>query len=814
MDRDAGTIFDGKYELLSFSGQGGFGVVYKAKQLQLERIVAVKILKSIATNDPDNVRRFVREAKAASELRHPNIAAVYAFGVAPEGDAYLVMEFLEGMRLSDVLAANGPMPLGRALAITAQICAALGCAHERSIIHRDIKPGNVMLVQGPDGLEQAKVVDFGSAKFLAQQDAKSQEMTRPGELIGTAEYMSPEQCAGGSVDTRSDVYSIGKVLCELVSLEGRLPADVVPIVERALHEYPNKRYASAVQMLADVEQVAQRHKQPDGATMKLVSAPLMVARKSVPIRAYALAAAGTLLLLGSSLILFSDEVSRLAVEPILSYLDSTAFGADRNTEDMLGSLATQLAPYKRGTAEALNMARLGRVERREGKSLRWIETATDIFALRRLAGGTLQHDPLYQSAELTMASKVSRLLIDHDAEKALVMTNAWLKMRQAALASNDVLIPETYCVIAEAQLQLGNVKAAEDLYVRYVKAAKRDIGPGNPLHRAKALNVLTDFAIRRNELADAESRLDSAASTCISAGEINQEICTGLNANLLLLMSRVKPEKAVALGTAWRTTIDALYTLKSAPIKGLAAEKCMIDIGLSHAFARSKQGAKALDCLEAATQACEERHELRPAISRNLQNAYTWVFARLLEAHDQPNLARFHSLLQQCSQSENPHFRQIAAICEVDWSRSLSSHNDVIKAADKALALLARSDREVTGEKAGVLTKKAEALRELKRYAESEAVYLSALEFLPENARDVAEINAHLGFLYYVQNRVQDALPKYQAAIDLIEKIDDTRPGWAYRQCANILADTGHPAEADAVRVKLESAKRRGLSGP
>jgi serine/threonine protein kinase len=221
----AGTKL-GPYEVLSLLGAGGMGEVYRARDTRLDRIVAVKILRSGLTTNSDLRARFEREARAISHLTHPNICALYDVG-NQDGAEYLVMEYVEGETLADKIA-RGPLPLSLVLRYGAQIAEALHQAHRGGITHRDLKPGNVMITSSG-----AKLLDFGLAKFVAEpahvfSDQSAPETVRPltseGAIVGTYQYMSPEQLHGAAIDHRSDIFSLGIVLYEMTAGQRPFPA--------------------------------------------------------------------------------------------------------------------------------------------------------------------------------------------------------------------------------------------------------------------------------------------------------------------------------------------------------------------------------------------------------------------------------------------------------------------------------------------------------------------------------------------------------------------------------------------------------------
>ena len=267
------TLFDGRYRISRKLGAGGMADVYLAEDEELGRRVAIKILNDRHANDDQFVERFRREAKNAAGLSHPNIVSIYDRGEA-EGTYYIAMEYLDGRSLKEMLVARGPMPIADAIAFTRQILNALRFAHKKGVVHRDIKPHNVMV----DGDGRLKVTDFGIARAGASQ------MTEAGAIVGTAQYLSPEQARGAAVDQRSDLYSIGVVLYEMLTgkvpftgdtpveiamkhlsdaprppstIRPEIPPDLDMIVLRALAKNPDDRFQTADEMDAELTRVAE-----------------------------------------------------------------------------------------------------------------------------------------------------------------------------------------------------------------------------------------------------------------------------------------------------------------------------------------------------------------------------------------------------------------------------------------------------------------------------------------------------------------------------------------------------------------------------
>ena len=282
MTLSAGTKL-GPYEILAPLGAGGMGEVYRARDERLKRDVAIKVLPAELAADPDRRERFEREARAASALSHPNILTIYDIGTT-DSTVYIAMELIEGGTLKD-LTASGPVPIKKLLDLSVQIASGLAAAHAAGIVHRDLKPQNVMVSKNG----YAKILDFGLAKLVAPEDQEASGLqtmagdpTRPGMVMGTVGYMSPEQAAGRPVDFRSDQFSFGSILYELATgqraferpstaetmtaiireepvsvaqLNPRVPAPVRWLVERCLAKDPEDRFGTTKDLARDLADV-------------------------------------------------------------------------------------------------------------------------------------------------------------------------------------------------------------------------------------------------------------------------------------------------------------------------------------------------------------------------------------------------------------------------------------------------------------------------------------------------------------------------------------------------------------------------------
>jgi serine/threonine-protein kinase len=291
-------VDNGEFIVVDRIGSGGMGSVYKAEQPSMNRMVAIKVLHPRFVSRDDLVARFRREARAMSQLSHPNTARVYKYGSLDDGSVYFVMDYLEGRNLAAEVRENGPMPAERAVRLMVQVCGALEEAHRAGIVHRDLKPENIFLTLQGGTTDFPKVLDFGLAKMSEKQMGNGSMMfTQQGMVFGTPEFMSPEQAQGEPVDHRSDIYSLALILYELIT--GKLPFDAktpldimkahvreapIPlsqrvsgkpfwpelelVMNRALAKQPGDRYETAAQFGEALLHCLPKHVEPPAAVVK------------------------------------------------------------------------------------------------------------------------------------------------------------------------------------------------------------------------------------------------------------------------------------------------------------------------------------------------------------------------------------------------------------------------------------------------------------------------------------------------------------------------------------------------------------------
>jgi tRNA A-37 threonylcarbamoyl transferase component Bud32 len=264
----------GQYRLRRKLGSGGMGEVYLAEHRLLKRPCALKRIHARYLHSPEQVRRFQLEVQATAQLRHPNTVEIYDYGVADDGTFYYVMEYLPGMSLEDLVGRFGPLPPERAVYLLRQVCGALREAHEHGLVHRDIKPSNVVVFAAGSPHDRVKLVDFGLVHTLSEEQPEG-KITRDGLIVGTPEYMSPEQASGGVLDGRSDLFSLGSVAYYLltgreafhrenpmktlmavvsdtptpvVDFNPLVPDDLLAVVARCLHKDVTQRFQSAADL--------------------------------------------------------------------------------------------------------------------------------------------------------------------------------------------------------------------------------------------------------------------------------------------------------------------------------------------------------------------------------------------------------------------------------------------------------------------------------------------------------------------------------------------------------------------------------------
>ncbi len=409
----------GPYKIHSLLGVGGMGEVYLAQDPRLDRAIALKILPTELASDPDRIRRFIREARAASGLKHPNVATIYEIGKSDEFH-FIAMEYVEGQTLANKISGR-PLPIAEIVDIGIQVADALDEAHRKGITHRDIKPANLMLTSR----EQVKILDFGLAKVTRPEgqarasDISTVMKTETGVVVGTVQYMSPEQVLGKEVDHRTDIFSLGVVLYEMAT--GRLPftgtsssetmdrvlhakpeaiarfnydvpAELERIIRKCLEKDRERRYQSARELLVDLRN-SKRESDSRVAAAEKVTQPQR------PLRRTALVASGLAILILGAVALYSRLGSRAAIDS-LAVLPFVNVSGDPNTEYLSDGIAESLI-INLSQLPHLKVISLSSVLRYKGREIDLQSVGRDLGVRAVLVGRLVQRgDSLSIGAEL------------------------------------------------------------------------------------------------------------------------------------------------------------------------------------------------------------------------------------------------------------------------------------------------------------------------------------------------------------------------------------------------------------------------------
>jgi eukaryotic-like serine/threonine-protein kinase len=391
-----GSVIDGRYEVQSTLGEGGMGVVYRVRHSVLGREFALKALRADLAQEEPLGERFLREAQSAASINHPNVCEITDFGELPGKRPYFVMELLTGEALSLLLRREGPLAVERVVRLGEQVARALDAAHRAGVVHRDLKPDNILVDVGP-AEERVKVVDFGLAQIAGQS-----RLTQPGVVFGTPHYMSPEQASGGQVDQRADIYALGVVMYEMLTgkvpfeaetymgvlskhlyLEPAAPSsvpgsppfgDLEAIVMRCIRKQPSERYGSMSELLGDFARVSQPRKVRAGAALGQSEAaatetaavdrsaatpstsPQVVFHSNSRLSWFAALGAGALLVLGVAFFLRKPAP---ADDAPLAGKSAATSSAAALAASAVSSVASESSPLVRGPASDLEVPAVG-----------------------------------------------------------------------------------------------------------------------------------------------------------------------------------------------------------------------------------------------------------------------------------------------------------------------------------------------------------------------------------------------------------------------------------------------------------------------
>ncbi|HEY9870406.1 MAG TPA: tetratricopeptide repeat protein [Candidatus Obscuribacterales bacterium] len=820
-----GTFLAGQYEITALVGIGGMSAVYKARDRYLDRVVAIKLLHSHLAAHPASLRRFEHEAKAVSHLVHPNIVSVFGYGISPRGEPYLIMDYLAGTSLAGLLREKHRLPPARALELFLPVCDALALAHKKGILHRDIKPSNIMLITDEQGSELVKLVDFGLAKLLPGADIEAPRLTQTGEIFGSPLYMSPEQVMGHTLDARSDIYSLGCVMYEVLSGEPpfvgdnimetmyrrvseeapplarelAIPRELETAVLVALSREPGQRYRSMDELKQDLELIRQgdagRSRRLRGAR-KLPTARI----KKVVSRALPVAAAAAMLI--SGIVTWKTMSARAPEEhdsPWLRFdsegqklLDQGSFaGAER----LLVAAVKEAEHFGEQDRRLIaSLEKLARAYRAQAKNKDAAKAESRIAVLKEHNRYGEQGENLDELAELTLslvpatiakhdqgesrhlAEKLNRLgtlcMNQKSYERAEELLQSALTLENKTLEPDDAVIARTLTVLAVLYgSKVGRYDLAEPLLNRAMDIRMRTLGPTHP-EVAYNLYNLADLYEAQGQFSKAEESYEKALEIYERAyGRNATEVAMTLSGLGGLYRSRGKFEEAEPL------LKEALRIYRS----NEGSDKVTLAYSMNNLaglyFSEAKYDA-ALPLYEQALGILEKSAGVEHPSVAMLANNLGLVY------YKQGNYAKAEPLLRRALS-----IRQ----------RSLPPGHPQIAQSLNSMAELYRSQR---------------------RYAEAAPLYDDALAIagkaLGENHPDVVMISSGLAHLYEDQGKLQEANNLYKKVLSIKkEQLGDSHP-----EVANTLDDlariadmTGRPAEAPPLLSKALKIREDAL-GP
>jgi serine/threonine protein kinase/Tfp pilus assembly protein PilF len=564
-----GTVVAERYEILEMIGSGGWALIYKAKQKPLNRLVAIKILHGHLAGDPEKVKRFKREAEAATKLVHENVGSVFDYGLLPEGQPYMVMEYLQGITLQDVLKRDQRMPLDKAVEVFRQVCHGLALAHDRNIVHRDVKPSNIYMV---DDESQVKILDFGLAKLLASDESvNSISLTQTGQTIGTPSYMSPEQCTGFPLDSRSDLYSVGCVMFEMLTgkraFEGRnlfetmsqqinidvsfeaagaaqtVPVDLQLVVMKALAKNPQERYQTAKELDAALEEVLDRLR-GNGRGILLPRLQAFVqkhrraARKLTREPMIAVVVLMSVVLAGvAGWRLFSDNSSAdVPVSPAISYNRDMAEGQRKFDKTRFDEAAQAFAQAAKqsvsfGEGDSRHIAALAKQAealKRCGNASAALAVEQQIIGIKQRYTGVMYGDETQNALRIAVCEKrlkadagdkaaanelcglrnnQAQLMLTHSRfEEAENQLQRALKLERATAGMGTAAYATTVSNLAYIYSNNNENEKAEALYKEALALREKLFAPADP-SIARSLRNLGDFYLKQGQFEKAQGFL-------------------------------------------------------------------------------------------------------------------------------------------------------------------------------------------------------------------------------------------------------------------------------------------------------------------
>jgi serine/threonine protein kinase len=495
---------EGKYEILERIKEGGMGAIYKVRHRLLDEIRVIKVMRPQLEDDPELKDRFLNEARIVIRLRHPNIAQLYDFSLDDDGNAFIVMEFIDGITIEELLGRIGPPSPGFSLEVLRQSLAAIGYLHRKGIVHRDIAPDNLMLTKGEEGTFQVKLIDMGIAKVLKGASLQ----TQAGVFVGKLRYASPEQLSGSDgapVDARSDIYSLGVVMYELLTGKGPFPAGTVPalvaahfynqptpfeetdpgkripaklraIVLKALAKKPEERFQSADEMLQAMtalqknlswkaEEIERAFHMPDSPTDRIQIAARGSSQARLDRQFASEKATGGARTVESTAVLTASAPPTGKSTASRRRRDSTTKASKLDP-----ALAAQIRAFLTGAEKLIDLGQMDDAKMQ--------------------LGAVLELDPGNTQAGRLMSRIESSVISGPDAAAIVEAINSAVELAEAALARGDIAAART--VIERAQSELGVTTAFEDVRAKLGKLEDKQRRE-DAIGRAAALVRATQF---------------------------------------------------------------------------------------------------------------------------------------------------------------------------------------------------------------------------------------------------------------------------------------------------------------------------------
>jgi len=819
------TVLSGHFEITALVGIGGMSAVYKARDRFLGRDVAVKILHPHLASHPASLKRFEQEAKAISHLAHPNIVNVFEYGISPKGQPYLIMDYLAGVSLAGLLKEEQRLSVPRALDLFIAICDALAHAHKKGILHRDIKPSNVMLIKTEQHDEFVKLVDFGLAKLMPGADMEVRQLTQTGEVFGSPLYMSPEQVMGQTLDARSDIFSMGCVMYEVLSgvppfvgenimetMYKRVADDVEPldpalkipkeletVVMLCLSRQPEGRYQTMLELMQDLELV----KQGAGCSSKRIRGfkqARLTKIGSTYLKAALAAAAITLPVLVFAAVTSMSQQSRGQSawarydREGQKHLDS---GAYKEAESELTAAVAEAEKFgehdRRLTLSLEKLAHLLRSEKKTGEAEK-VEARLSMLKEENQFGD--QESNLYELAEMTLAlvpgaidrkkspefqrlaeklNHLSLLFIgQQDYEKAIELLQKALSIEQQLKITDEATAARTLTNLAVAAGKLGNYEQAQSLFQKAMQINAKALGPTHPAV-ASSLYNLAIVSEERGKYADAEQQYRQALNLYQNA------------------YGKDAPEVAMTI-----TAFGGLYRKQNRYAEAEPLFKEAIRIY------QSGEGAQGLD---------------RTALAHSLNNLADLLYSQGKYAEAAPLYERALNILELAVGSDSPSLATILnnlAVVRMQ-QHQFQQAEPFIK---RALAIRQRTLPAEHPEIGQSLNSLAELKRAEHKYAEAEALYKQSLEIAAHafglGHPDVAVVLNGMGELYEDQGRLAEAEQSYKQALATKEKLygaDQPQAARTMAQLARVYLKEGKLADADGLLKKALTFQERTL-GP